>query len=612
MSLNQNNLGVPDIYSQTMQDMVRACLSEAGKHRQQPVMFLGAPGVGKSSIIALEAAKTFSLLIDFRLSSCDPTDIGGTPVVVVNDMGRQVIENVQRGNLPFEGIFYLGAYNKVVLLLDEANLASQDVMKTLYSILQERRVNGYKLIDECVILLAGNRAQDGVQVEDMGTALNNRIQVLNVVTTAKDWRESLRKYSAEYRTGNIRFQLMSLLANDEAPYTSLFEPENIKRWEYEWERYVSDKTTAAVDALRQSKNLEALKAFGDKEIQEIRKQALELKVEKPQNAVDFYTPFMLRRLNITFGEPTDAGDLQKAYEEWLMMAAVDKDGKPLGDGTLPPAKQFAVMTAEEKKKWQQMLVEINMLGQSAHAITSTDEYALLRHKNSVVEMFAHFLKMFREHANMYNYSSLIRAFIMNMTDEDLCSLGTSLHEQGHIPYASPRSWSNFFAQLNTEENQRCLNAVFFDHDKSNSNSQDELEKIRNLAHSIVGVAGRNKFMKHLTLFKDFPTLQEIMAKPDANLLTPEQRKNKESMSHYAHYLHSLLSMLKPNQKQEAKALMSQALLKEYGDRFINSDLNMYFQAVLQQKFPAMMLEKVGSSGKNIQQQLKAVFGGSLL
>ena len=46
-----------------------------------PVNLLGSPGLGKSDVIKQVATKLNLKVIDFRLSTADPTDISGIPFI---------------------------------------------------------------------------------------------------------------------------------------------------------------------------------------------------------------------------------------------------------------------------------------------------------------------------------------------------------------------------------------------------------------------------------------------------------------------------------------------------------------------------------------------------
>lgn len=81
-------------------------------------MLRGSPACGKSALYR-ELAEEFNLLlIDKRLSQCDPTDLSGFPYI---DDGKA--DYVPFRELPVEGDVVPEGYDGYLLLLDEFNSA---------------------------------------------------------------------------------------------------------------------------------------------------------------------------------------------------------------------------------------------------------------------------------------------------------------------------------------------------------------------------------------------------------------------------------------------------------------------------------------------------------
>jgi hypothetical protein len=73
------------------------------------------------------------------------------------------------------------------LFLDELNACSQEVMKSFYSLIHERRVGDYQMPKGSIVIGAGNRTQDSAIVKPMSSALLNRMVHVHLSAAASDW-----------------------------------------------------------------------------------------------------------------------------------------------------------------------------------------------------------------------------------------------------------------------------------------------------------------------------------------------------------------------------------------------------------------------------------------
>jgi hypothetical protein len=143
-------------------------LGQLVKHELKlSAMLWGAPGVGKSSIVA-QTAKAFDLeFIDVRLSQLAPTDLRGLPVP----------ENGVSKWYPPE---FLPTGGKGILFLDELNMAPPTMQGMAQQLILDRKVGSYTLPDGWFIWAAGNRKEDRASVFDMPAPLANRFLHLEV------------------------------------------------------------------------------------------------------------------------------------------------------------------------------------------------------------------------------------------------------------------------------------------------------------------------------------------------------------------------------------------------------------------------------------------------
>ena len=75
------------------------------------------------------------------------------------------------------------------LFLDERNTCSQEVQKTFYSLILERRVGEYYLPQGSMVIGAGNRAQDNTITRPVSSALLNRMFHLELRADTRLWLE---------------------------------------------------------------------------------------------------------------------------------------------------------------------------------------------------------------------------------------------------------------------------------------------------------------------------------------------------------------------------------------------------------------------------------------
>ena len=145
--------------------------------REQSLLLLSAPGVGKSDVIrqaAQDAGLPCRSLLGTQIA---PEDVSGIPRIV----GQRSVFCPPRVLLPETN-------EPFCLFLDELPACPPDIQKAFYSLLLERRVGEHRLPPGTWVVAAGNRADDRALVRSMSSALINRVFLINVRV---DWREWL-------------------------------------------------------------------------------------------------------------------------------------------------------------------------------------------------------------------------------------------------------------------------------------------------------------------------------------------------------------------------------------------------------------------------------------
>jgi hypothetical protein len=143
-----------------------------------PVMLWGAPGIGKSQIIAQVSTAHKVAMIDIRLSQMEPSDLRGIPF----KNGEQVDWAVP-SLLPNEK-----RHGKQgILFLDEITSAPPTVSAAAYQLILDRRLGDYQVPEGWVIFAAGNHQGDRGVTYSMPAPLANRFSHYKLDVNLDDW-----------------------------------------------------------------------------------------------------------------------------------------------------------------------------------------------------------------------------------------------------------------------------------------------------------------------------------------------------------------------------------------------------------------------------------------
>lgn len=158
-------------------------------------MIVSSPAMGKSDITTQITKNHNLMMIDLRLSQCDPTDLLGFPIHDGVRMGYAPPKH-----FPLEGIDKIPAgKNGWLLFLDEINSASLSTQAAAYKLVLDRQVGQYKLHENVAIVCAGNKDTDGAIVNRMSTAMQSRLIHLELDIDVKAWLAWASEKGIDYR-----------------------------------------------------------------------------------------------------------------------------------------------------------------------------------------------------------------------------------------------------------------------------------------------------------------------------------------------------------------------------------------------------------------------------
>jgi hypothetical protein len=166
-----------------------------------PVMMWGQPGIGKSEAVHqivhelddnpsllqsltkwIGRLLTGSKMVDIRLSQYDSVDLRGFP----GEKNNQTVWFAP-ATLPFVGNPNFSPDELIILFLDEINSAAPAVAAVAYQLVNDRRVGEHVLMDNVVIIAAGNRETDRGVTNRQPLPLSNRFNHIEIAVDVDDW-----------------------------------------------------------------------------------------------------------------------------------------------------------------------------------------------------------------------------------------------------------------------------------------------------------------------------------------------------------------------------------------------------------------------------------------
>jgi len=146
-----------------------------------PVLITGAPGIGKSDIVAQAAAAAGAELMISHPAIEDPTKPGGLPMAKQDDEWARL--------LPFHDLWRaLNAPGPFVWFLDDLGQATPAVQAAYMQLLLAREVNGQKLPPWVTFVAATNRRTDRAGVSGILEPVKSRFAtIVELEVHVEDW-----------------------------------------------------------------------------------------------------------------------------------------------------------------------------------------------------------------------------------------------------------------------------------------------------------------------------------------------------------------------------------------------------------------------------------------
>jgi hypothetical protein len=145
----------------------------------ESVLITGAPGIGKSDVVAKAAKAAGAKLLVSHPVVSDPTDFKGMPAVVDGEAHFLPFGDLQK---------LIDADEKTVCFLDDLGQSAPAVQAAAMQLILARRINDHKVSDHVVFVAATNRRQDKAGVSGILEPVKSRFaSIIELEVDVKDW-----------------------------------------------------------------------------------------------------------------------------------------------------------------------------------------------------------------------------------------------------------------------------------------------------------------------------------------------------------------------------------------------------------------------------------------
>lgn len=177
-----------------------------------PRLYIQGPaGCGKSYIIRDICAENGWALKTFFVSNSAIEMLTGLPCKVEKGDGaawtKPEILDMSMDKLEYIPKNYVPGETPTVLLLDDFHLCDRMMQKYMFQLFTEMGLNGYKLLKNTAIIIAGNRAQDKAGAMPIPAPVCNRMLFVEVASESEDW---IKNFAISH---NVRGDIITFIHN---------------------------------------------------------------------------------------------------------------------------------------------------------------------------------------------------------------------------------------------------------------------------------------------------------------------------------------------------------------------------------------------------------------
>lgn len=163
------------------------------QQRQRPVLLMGPPGIGKTTIMEQIADELEVAFVSYSMTHHTRQSAIGLPSIVTKTYGgkeykvseytmSEIIASV------YEAMEATGKKNGI-LFLDEINCVSETLAPAMLQFLQYKVFGGHKVPEGWIVTTAGNPPEYNDSVREFDAAMRDRLKIINVREDYKVWKE---------------------------------------------------------------------------------------------------------------------------------------------------------------------------------------------------------------------------------------------------------------------------------------------------------------------------------------------------------------------------------------------------------------------------------------
>ena len=179
---------------------------ELSEGRQKPIFVYGAPGIGKTQIVAQCCDKLKCSLLFLDIQNYSPEDLIGVPTVVNGKTIHNPPDILPSDNSTND--------RGGIIFLDEMNRADPNTLKKLLVFLQSGRIGTYQLPSKWIFVAAGNRPGEADVVEP-DAAMADRFTIVNYVPDLGiDEQGNVTGGWAKHVSGKIMPEILAFLSKE--------------------------------------------------------------------------------------------------------------------------------------------------------------------------------------------------------------------------------------------------------------------------------------------------------------------------------------------------------------------------------------------------------------
>ncbi len=160
---------------------------------QRPIFLLGAPGIGKTAIMAQVADELDLGLVDYSMTHHTRQSAIGLPFITKRTYGGREVDISEYTMSEiiasiYESIERTGR-KEGILFLDEINCVSETLMPMMLRFLQSKMLGNYRIPDGWVVASAGNPLEYNKSARSFDVVTMDRVKLIEVEPDLAAWRE---------------------------------------------------------------------------------------------------------------------------------------------------------------------------------------------------------------------------------------------------------------------------------------------------------------------------------------------------------------------------------------------------------------------------------------